>query len=781
MRRETIISGWRGFTRGLQDGARQGEAMTKHQRGDDRVSTTEFEDSADPRLRIRSLPSPLDAPSTSATTAAEFDLKSILDQQRIQMIMDDFHALTGMVTAILDLEGNILEATGWQDLCTKFHRVHPVTSRNCTESDLALASGLPPGQYADYRCKNGLRDVVTPLYIRNRHVGNIFTGQFFYDDDDVDEDRFVEQARQHGFDVDQYLAALRRIPRYSRETIAHLMSFLVRMTEHISQIGLTNLELAEESRIRQQAETGWHDSRVRLQAVLRSIPDLVWLKDPDGVYLLCNQRFEQFFGAPASEILGKTDGDFLPPDMVEFFRGHDAHAMERGEPTMNIEEVEFMSDGHREILETIKTPIRDENGRISGVLGIGRNITSRIEAEEALRENEARLRDAQRLESVGRLAAGVSHDLNNLLTPILGYTEIIADGLDPDSLHHESLAQITHAGKRARDLVGQLLAFGRRQTLRYRTMDLNTAVRSLEKLLGRSLRANIRLVFDLAETLPPIRADLGQIEQVIMNLALNAADAMPDGGELRIETGATAAPSTVDEALGPGSCVMLAVRDTGVGMDEVTRAHIFEPFFSTKGEMGTGLGLATVHGIVKQHGGEIVVESAPGCGTSFLTYLPAVAAEPESDNATEVHADDDGDAADGATASSAKATLLLVEDNEQVRGVAATILERQGYRILQAGSGEDALALLDDTDLPVDLLVTDMVMPGMTGKDLYDRVVEHWPDMPVLFMSGFTDLDLPLKGKGRQRERFLRKPFMASELVSLVRSLLAWSKKTGGR
>ena len=262
---------------------------------DSRKSDFEILDHA--RLQVRDLPSPSPGNTDPEPFADEFDLKTILDKQRIQTIMDDFHSLTGMVTAILDLEGNVLESTGWQDLCTRFHRQHPVTSRNCTESDLALAAGLQPGQYADYHCKNGLRDVVTPLFIRNRHVGNIFTGQFFYDDDEVVEEEFIRRARQHGFDEDEYLAALRRIPRYSRETIAHLMSFLVRMTEHISQIGLKNLELAREIHIRQQAELGWFDSRSKLQAVIRAIPDLVWMKDPDGVYLLCNQRFEQFFGA----------------------------------------------------------------------------------------------------------------------------------------------------------------------------------------------------------------------------------------------------------------------------------------------------------------------------------------------------------------------------------------------------------------------------------------------------------------------------------------------------
>jgi PAS domain S-box-containing protein len=758
--------------------------MVRHTQ-DEQQGRSEAPPPRDPRLNIRSLPASKTEPDgkehDQAREAADFglkdlDLQSIVDRQHIQAIMDDFHALTGMVTAILDLKGNILQATGWQDLCTQFHRVHPATSQNCTESDLALAATLAPGQYADYHCKNGLRDVVTPLYIRNQHVGNIFTGQFFYEDDEVDFERFAEQARQSGFDVDDYLEALRKIPRYKRETIADLMRFLVRMTEHISQIGLANLELERESRIRQEAETGWQNSRARLRAMLHSIPDLVWLKDPDGIYLLCNRRFEQFFGAKSSDIVGKSDAEFLSPELVEFFRAHDRRAMARGVPTMNIEEVEFAADGHREILETIKTPIYDSEGRCMGVLGIGRDVTSRIEADQALRENEARLREAQRMEPIGRLAAGVSHDLNNLLTPIIGYAELLGDEFRPDDPQHTSVDHIIYAAERAQELVAQLLAFGRRQTLEYQVVDLNQAAHSVEKLLHRSLRANIQLRLDLDPKLPQIRADLGQIEQVIMNLALNAADAMPSGGDLRIETRARDAHQALEEASGPGPYAMLAVHDTGRGMDQETLAHVFEPFFSTKGELGTGLGLSTVHGIVKQHGGEVLVESAPACGSTFVVYVPALReenagnAEPSSEA---IPAESAAAAPSPAQASSAPAQILLVEDNQQVRGITTTLLERHGFDVQQAGSGEEALPLLERAEPAIELLITDIVMPGMSGRELYDRASKLRPELPVLFMSGFADQEISIAGQGQAREAFLPKPFKSHDLLSLVHRLLA--------
>ena len=752
--------------------------MTPFSKPDDK-SDPDFNILDDARLQVRTLPSPALDQETTESLGEEFDLKEVLDQQRIQAIMDDFHSLTGMVTAIVDLEGNILESTGWQELCTRFHRAHPVTSRYCTESDLALAETLEPGQYADYHCKNGLRDVVTPLYIRNHHVGNIYTGQFFYEDDAVDEARFIEQARRHGFAEEEYLEALRRIPRYSRETIAHLMGFLVRMTEHISQIGLKNLELARESRFRQAAESGWHDSRARLQAVIHSIPDLVWMKDPDGVYLLCNGRFEQFFGAPASDILGKTDADFLPPEQVAFFRDHDNRAMELDRPTMNIEEVKFASDGHREILETIKTPLRDENGNISGVLGIGRDISARMEAEQDLRENEEKLRDAQRMESIGRLAAGVSHDLNNLLTPILGYTEVLASGLGPESPHQETLAHISYAGGRAKELISQLVAFARKQTLQYRTVDLNGSARNLLKLLDHSLRPNINVRLELDDSLPHIRADEAQIEQVVMNLALNAVDAMPAGGDLVIATTANQAPDTLGDYREALPWVRLEVHDTGTGMDRETMSHIFEPFFSTKGKLGTGLGLATVHGIIKQHGGEVVVESEPGRGTSFLIYLPALEPNGEQPPVETLEEDGSDPVPSEPAESDGPATILVVEDDENVRCFATTILARKGYQVLSAGSSEEALSLIETLGTPIDLLLTDMVMPGISGQELCSRMMEVQPGLPVLFMSGYSDLDMSRDWECCPGEAFLSKPFLPEQLLSSINGLLARARSSG--
>ncbi|HDL52455.1 MAG TPA: response regulator [Proteobacteria bacterium] len=342
-------------------------------------------------------------------------------------------------------------------------------------------------------------------------------------------------------------------------------------------------------------------------------------------------------------------------------------------------------------------------------------IQTRKQVEEEKARMEEQYLQAQKVEAVGRLAGGVAHDLNNLLIPILGYGEMLRDNLAPDDARLKFIDGIMDAGFRARDLVSRLLAFGRKQTLEYRTIDLSKAVEGFEKLLRRTIREDIEIKVLLSPDIHGVMADLGQIEQVIMNLAVNAAEAMPGGGTLTIET--TLADLDEEYAathpeVEPGEYVMLVVSDTGCGMDDEVRKHIFEPFFTTKGEGGTGLGLATVHGIVRQHGGSIWFYSEPFKGTTFKIYLPvtgkvdAGVATVEKTAPTDLHGWE---------------TILLVEDNEHVREVSRAILEQFGYRVLSAESGSEALRVLEDHESSVHLLLTDVVMPGMNGRDLFTQ------------------------------------------------------------
>ncbi len=368
---------------------------------------------------------------------------------------------------------------------------------------------------------------------------------------------------------------------------------------------------------------------------------------------------------------------------------------------------------------------------------------------------EARLLQSQKLESIGRLAGGVAHDFNNLLTVILGSTYLAERDpmLTPPTREH--MEGIREAAERASQLTSQLLAFARKQVLRLRVLSVDQVVREMEGMLRRLLGEDVLLRTQLAPDLWPVRADRAQLEQVLVNLAVNARDAMPEGGSLTIST---ADVTLVDEAarrdLPPGDYVRLAVTDTGVGMDAATREHVFEPFFTTKGRAGTGLGLATCYGIVSQLGGQITVESAPGKGSTFTVLLPRVRERPE---APERRPD---------VATGGREVVLLVEDEPLVRNLATNGLALHGYRVLSAPTPADALRLAREHQGPIDLLVTDVVMPGMSGRQLAEEFKVLRPGAPIVFMSGYTDAALD------PGARFLQKPFTPAALARVVRETL---------
>jgi two-component system, cell cycle sensor histidine kinase and response regulator CckA len=388
-------------------------------------------------------------------------------------------------------------------------------------------------------------------------------------------------------------------------------------------------------------------------------------------------------------------------------------------------------------------------------------------------EQDARLRQVTKMEAVGRLAGGVAHDFNNLLTAILGYANLVLEELGPDHPSRPDVEQIQHAAESAASLTRQLLAFSRRQVLQPQVLDLNLVVGSMESLLRRMIGAHIELDTTLAPDLWRIHADQGQIEQVLMNLAINARDAMKSGGHLSLSTSnVEVGPDLVkvNRGLAPGNYVTLEVKDNGAGMDERVLAHLFEPFFTTKkrGE-GTGLGLATVYGIVKQSGGYIAVRSQPDVGSTFTIYLPqtlqdlSVSAAEERTPSARGHE-----------------TILLVEDQPEVRSIARTLLSRHGYTVLEAESGHVALAMVDGNTDPIHLLLTDVIMPVLGGQDLARQLLAMRPDLKVLFASGYTDDALVQQGVLQPGADLIQKPFSREALLQKVRSVLDAPQTTFG-
>jgi len=428
------------------------------------------------------------------------------------------------------------------------------------------------------------------------------------------------------------------------------------------------------------------------------------------------------------------------------------------------------SRGYRWISENRRIIFDDEGVPIS-VVGNSRDITPQKEAEEEKRILEDQYRQSQKVEAIGRLAGGVAHDLNNLLTPIMGYTNLLDSEMVSTKKGDEYVEQILLASGKARDLVGRLLAFSRKQTLDYTSVNLNDAIRSFEKLLSSALRDDIKFHVKYSEDSLPILADVGQIEQVILNLVVNAQDSMPDGGMLNLETGLAKYDDAFFDThsdLDPGEHVMLSISDTGCGMDTNTQERIFEPFFSTKGEEGTGLGLATVYGIVKQHKGGIGVVSEIGIGTTFTIYLPVSELVETLQERTTIQASE----------MSGSETILLVEDNESVRKLTKTILEAQGYKVLSTESGPESLEVIDSYTEDIHLLFSDVVMPGMNGKDLHKKVLEKLPNIKVLFMSGYADDVIDHEGMLDAAFEFIQKPFGIAGLAAKVREVLEGRKAT---
>jgi two-component system cell cycle sensor histidine kinase/response regulator CckA len=531
-------------------------------------------------------------------------------------------------------------------------------------------------------------------------------------------------------------------------------------------------DVTERKRVESQRDASLEElsaERNLLRTLIDNMPDFIYVKDRESRFLVGNIAVARLMGVATPDgLLGNRDFDFYPEELAARYYAGDQEVMATGEPLIAREEPGADSEGNMRWFSTTKAPLRDAAGEIIGIVGIGRDITERMQVEEERENLQAQLLQSQKMEAVGQLTAGIAHDFNNLLTAITGFAQLIQLRLAPDDPIQGMVVKIWDSGQRAAGLVRQLMTFSRRQIIDPQLLDLNAAVADMDDMLLRVIREDVELKMALAPDLWPVMVDPAQIEQVIVNLAVNAADAMPHGGKLTIETSNVVLDENyVADHLEaqPGEHVLLAVSDTGVGMSHGVQAHLFEPFFTTKerGE-GTGLGLATVYGIVKQSGGDIWVYSQEGHGTAFKIYLPraegTVELLPRAEEA-------------GARAMPAGGeTILLVEDNAEVRGLARQVLERQGYTLLEAGNGQQALALAASHTGPIHLLLTDVIMPGMSGSSLSERLVQSHPDVRILYMSGYTDDTIRHHGVLGTGIAFLQKPFNSSDLARKVRTVL---------
>ncbi len=549
--------------------------------------------------------------------------------------------------------------------------------------------------------------------------------------------------------TEEQVYAPQGVPTYWLRLLTPLRDDSGRVTRLVG----TGIDITE----RRRTLEALRESEERFRLITENISDLIFMVDGAQRFAYASPAFERLLGYDPERLIGTPVLDAVHAEDLAQVRDRWAPGAHQG-----VAQVTFRYR-HALSADWVWFEARSASAVWQGepvVIVVARDVTQQ-------RRLQAQLIQAQKMEGIGRLAGGVAHDFNNLLVAVDGYAQLAADELPPDHVVQEDLREIRRAADRATKLTRQLLAFARRQISDPQVISLNDLLADMDRMLRRLIREDITLVIAPAPELWPTRADVGQIEQVIVNLVVNARDAMPDGGRLTIETRNV----TLDEEFArthpsviPGPYVMVAVSDNGVGMDAQTMQHLFEPFFTTKPPgAGTGLGLATCYGIVKQHGGTIWAYSEVGCGSTFMFYLPRAEGEP-----TQLRRGEEaGELPRGSE------RILLVEDDQLVRDMAARVLRGQGYTVLVAAHGEEALQMAADPESPpVDLLLTDVVMPRLGGRALAEQLMAHYPGMKVLYTSGYTDTAIVHHGQLEEGLSFLHKPFTPAALIRKVRETL---------
>ena len=536
-------------------------------------------------------------------------------------------------------------------------------------------------------------------------------------------------------------------------------SYYPELQRRIQELEQANIDLQTEMAAHTKAREALQQSQHRLRLFLDASPDMYFLKDPGLKFLLINAAQQRFLALPEESILGRAEVEVGPEALARQGEAADRQAMETRQPvqiTLNFDDRTY---------QATRLPVVMD-GEFLGVAGITRDITESEQAEAERQKLQAQLAQAQKMESIGRLAGGVAHDFNNMLAVILGHTELALGELTPEEPLYPRLHHIHEAARRSADLTRQLLGFARKQTVDPQVLDLNDTVAGLLHMVRRLIGEDIDLAWIPGKGLGAVKIDPSQIDQILVNLCVNARDAIADTGKITIETGtATFDERYCAEHAGflPGEYILLAVSDNGCGMGQEVLLHLFEPFFTTKEiGKGTGLGLAMVYGVVKQNNGFITVYTEPGLGTTIKIYLPR-------------HATEQVEKIKGAPSFQPVAdnrTILLVEDEPMLLDMTATMLQFLGFTVLPVASPEEAMLLIERHDGAIDLLLTDVVMPRMNGRDLAARIQAIYPDLQCLFMSGYTANVIAHHGVLEEGVHFLQKPFAVRDLSRKIREIL---------
>ena len=677
----------------------------------------------------------------------KYKFSNLIDTEKSQRLLDSFCDAVGIAAAIIDLEGEVLVGSRWQEICTDFQRINERTCKKCIESDTQLANELQQGKhFSIYQCRNGLTDAASPIIIEGEHIANTFVGQFLLKT--PDRDFFCQQAATYGFEETDYLDALSKVPIVMEEKLPAILNFLTTFTELLAIIGIDRLKQIDAAEALQESEE-------KYRTVLESNPDPVVVYDLEGRVTYLNPAFTRVFGWSSEEQIGKKIDNFVPEGNWPETRMMIDKITVLGENFSGLETRRYTKEGNILDISISGSCYRDQDGNVAASVINLRDITEQKRLED-------QLQNAQRMESIGTLAGGIAHNFNNLLMGILGHASLMLLKTDPDHPNHKRLKNIEKQVESGSKLTSQLLGYAREGSYEVKPISLNQLVNETSDTFGMT-KKEITVHQELSEKLYGIKADQGQIEQVLLNLYVNAADAMRGGGDLYLKTINVADKDMTGKPykVKPGNYVLLTVKDTGVGMDEETKERIFEPFFTTKGlASGTGLGMASAYGIIKGHGGYIDVDSKKGEGTTFSIYLPATEKDLEE---KKVSSDE---------FVKGKGTVLLVDDEEMILDAVEEMLKHLGYEVLLAKDGQEALGLYKKNQDKVDLVLLDMVMPIMGGGKTFDRMKEINSDVKVLLSSGYSIEGEAKEILKRGCDAFIQKPFKPEQLSQKIVEIL---------
>lgn len=699
--------------------------------------------------RMLALIQPLDS-------ADGIEMEDLFSLEDLQQLQDEFAQATGVASVITRVDGTpITRPSGFTRLCDLI-RTTPKGRANCFRSDSVIGGRCTEKATLQPCLSGGLWDAGAGIMVGGRHIANWLIGQVR--DKTQTEEGIRAYAREIGADEQTVVAAFHEVPVMEKERFGHVAQMLHTLAGKLSNFAYQNVQQARFINDLKRAEEQMLASNDRLATVMDSMEAIITIADMGTHELLfLNEYGRQVCGDSSDQMVWKSLQGLDGPDPV---REDSALVDAAGKPTPPLHwEHEDKFNGRW--YEIRLCAIEWTDGHLVR-MGIASDITDRKKTEAEKKKLESKLLQSQKLETVGQLAGGVAHDFNNMLGVILGYTELLQGQVEPESPMRADLEEIHRAADRAAALTRQLLGFARKQTIVPKLLDLNETVAAMLDMLQRLTGENIDLAWDPGEQIGPVKMDPSQIEQILVNLCVNSRDAITGSGRITLRTSDAvldAAACVAHDGVVPGDYVKLVVGDNGCGMDANTLSHIFEPFFTTKDlSEGAGLGLPTVYGIARQNNGLIEVESEPGRGTEVIVYLPRHSAKSRPMTADR----------EGMSFSPVQETILLVEDDAALLNMTRSMLERRGYRVLSASSPSEALRLADENADGIDLVMTDVIMPEMSGHDLAAKLLERHPAFKCLFMSGHTADILAQRGVLEEGVHFIQKPFSMKELVNGV-------------